>query len=128
MHLSTVYRDNSLIKEYGFDMLENPTAEDVDFIQVRKEGAVFPYSDPYGSQIQMANILEEESKQYKYTNKEQIQQILDSIVCDKLYWQVNDYADLFDKRYSIEIRFNKNDQDTDNAYKFIKGQIPSFVN
>lgn len=118
----------ALIKEYGFDMLENPTAEDVDFIQVRKESAVEPYRrDPYGNQLIMADILEEESKQYKYTDKEQIQQILDSIVCDRFYWQVNNYADLFDKKYSIEIRFNKNDVETYNVYKFIKGQIPSFV-
>lgn len=118
----------ALIKEYGFDMLQNPTAEDVDFIQVRKEIAVEPYRrDPYGNQLIMSDILEEESRQYKYTDKDQIQQILDSIVCDRLYWQVNNYADLFDKKYSIEIRFNKNDVETYNVYKFIKGQIPSFV-
>lgn len=119
----------ALIKEYGFDMLENPTAEDVDFIQVRKEGAVSPYSDQYGNPITMTDILlEEETKQYKYTDKEQIQQILENIVCDRFYWQIHNYADLFEKRYSIEIQFNQNGQDNYNGYKFIKGQIPSFVN
>lgn len=119
----------ALIKEYGFDMLENPTAEDVDFIQVRKEGAVSPYSDQYGNPITMTDILlEEETKQYKYTDKEQIQQILENVVCDRFYWQIHNYADLFEKRYSIEIQFNQNGQDNYNGYKFIKGQIPSFVN
>ncbi len=114
----------ALIKEYGFDMLENPTAEDVDFIQVRKKDVVSSSNGSYKNQT----MMEDESKQYEFTDKEQIQQILDSIICDRFYWPIKDYADLFDERYSVEIRFKKNDHDTYNIYQFIKGQVPSFIN
>ncbi len=111
----------ALIKEYGFDMLENPTSEDVELIRLTKEKTTSSYNN-----LPMADSeLDDETKEY--TDKEQIQQILDNIINERFYWYPN-YGDLFDHCYFIEIRYAKNDRNnSDSNYLFITGQIPAFI-
>ncbi|GFI21490.1 hypothetical protein IMSAGC011_00260 [Lachnospiraceae bacterium] len=111
----------ALIKEYGFDMLENPTSEDVELIRLTKEKTTSSYNN-----LPMADSeLDDEPKEY--TDKEQIQQILDNIINERFYWYPN-YGDLFDHCYFIEIRYAKNDRNnSDSNYLFITGQIPAFI-
>ncbi len=122
----------ALIQEYGFDILENPTAEEIEFIQVQKEEVVSdPYYryDPYYNTYNDMAVKEsiQKADPVEYTDKEQIQQILDNIISDKFNWQINGYADLLDSQYSIEIRFKKNNPNVYNCYRFIKGQVPAFI-
>lgn len=111
----------ALIKEYGFDMLENPTSEDVELIRLTKEKTTSSYNN-----LPMADSeLDDETKEY--TDKEQIQQILDNIINERFYRYPN-YGDLFDHCYFIEIRYAKNDRNnSDSNYLFITGQIPAFI-
>ena len=84
-----------------------------------------PYYNTYNDMAVKESI--QKADPVEYTDKEQIQQILDNIISDKFNWQINGYADLLDSQYSIEIRFKKNNPNVYNCYRFIKGQVPAFI-
>ncbi|MDE7477050.1 MAG: hypothetical protein K2M91_03715, partial [Lachnospiraceae bacterium] len=118
----------ALLRTYGFDMEEKMTADDVESISVY--GNVYNGKPSYyrGAPLEkaMAYDTSVEDSTIKYTDKEQIQQILDSVINDRFSWQLGDFADYFDDQYNIEVRFMVDDN-TYSSYRFIKGQIPDFV-
>ena len=66
--------------------------------------------------------------EYEYTDKEQIQQILDSVVSSGFSWNIRQYADLFDDRYIVDIQLEKRDRNNSSSYQqFIKGKLPAFI-
>lgn len=116
----------ALLREYGFDMEETLTADDVEMIRVRKN--VYSGSSRYVTESVPYIYMDDEAETVaaEYTDKEQIQQILDSIVSDGLSWQVSGFANYLDKQYYIEIRYDTEDS-TYSDYSFIEGKIPDFV-
>lgn len=116
----------ALLREYGFDMEETLTADDVEMIRVRKN--VYSGSSRYvtGSVPYIYMDDEAETDAAEYTDKEQIQQILDSIVSDGLSWQVSGFANYLDRQYYVEVRYDTEDS-TYSDYSFIEGKIPDFV-
>lgn len=120
----------ALLKEYGFDMEEKLTADDVESIRVKKilDNSAY-YQGPYYNSHEVLNLTSidtEEDDAVEYTDKEQIQQILDSVISDGLSWKINSYADIFDRQYTVEINSNS-DGNTYSFHIFIKGQIPDFI-
>ena len=77
----------ALIKEYGFDMEEKLTPDEIEYITV-----IGPHIDS-----QKMDVSVDESQKTKYTDKEQIQQILDNIINDDFFWQTAQYANYYDK-------------------------------
>lgn len=127
----------ALIKDYGFDMLEHPTAEDVELVRVRSindDPYAYghfnhsPYRGAYSGINNTYDIQEDKTVEYEYTDKEQIQQILDSVVSGGFSWNIRQYADLFDDRYIVDIQLEKRDRNNSSSYKqFIKGKLPAFI-
>ncbi|MDE6056007.1 MAG: hypothetical protein K2G55_20145, partial [Lachnospiraceae bacterium] len=101
-------RTIALLREYGFDMEKELTVDDVATISVRKNNDV-------------------ETDVAAYTDREQIQQILDSVISEEFSWDISSFAGFFDKQYSVLIYFDAEDSRHSNYYRFIKGHIPDFV-
>lgn len=110
----------ALLKEYGFDMEEKLTAEAVEAIEVTKD--IYDYEVQY---VQESTYAKEPKKE-EYTDKEQIQQILDNIVYDRFGWKVQNYNDFADHSYTVVIKF-KEEGTCQFTHSFIKGQIPDFI-
>lgn len=74
----------ALLKEYGFDMEGTLTAEDVKSISVTKNYDEIHSSDSAYSAYTATGVWvdTQETSAVEYTDKRQIQQILDSMVCD----------------------------------------------
>ena len=69
-----------------------------------------------------------ESEEVEYTDKEQIQQILDSIISDRVIWMAMDYTDFFEPQYSVHIEYEQKDFNKSGvSYRFIKGKMPPFI-
>lgn len=105
----------ALIKEYGFDMEEKLTPDEIEYIIV-----IGPHIDS-----QKMDVSVDESQKTKYTDKEQIQQILDNIINDDFFWQTAQYANYYNKKYTINVRAVEDGSSF--QYKFIKDQIPDFI-
>lgn len=115
----------ALLKEYGFDMEEKITAEEVEAIEVTDNTQDYEaYYDHYAQGAM--TYAESESITTEYTDKEQIQQILDSIVYDGFTWQVWNYNNFADDSYTVVIRL-ENEGTSQLTHSFIKGQIPEFI-
>lgn len=119
----------ALLKEYGFDMEGTLTAEDVKSISVTKNYNEIHSSDSAYSAYTATGVWvdTQETSAVEYTDKRQIQQILDSMVCDVFSWPISYYADFFDTQYTIEM----NMEDTKDAFpyfhRFIIGKKPNFI-
>lgn len=116
----------ALLKKYGFDMEERLTADDVEKIIVQKND----YDDSAHAISESVAYIEDpaaETDTVEYTDKEQIQQILDSVISEEFSWNISDFAVFFDKQYTIVIRFDMEDCRRSDYYCFIKGKIPDFV-
>lgn len=112
----------ALLREYGFDMEEKLTADDVKEIQVQR---VYDDSDdPFGNMDYQVATPEEDT--IEYTDPEQIQQILDNIINAGYLWEISSFADYFDDQYNISVQYYVEDG-VSSYYYFIKGQIPDFV-
>ncbi len=101
-------RTIALLREYGFDMEEKLTADDGATISVQKNN--------YG-----------ETDIVSYTDREQIQQILDNVISEEFSWDISSFAGFFDKQYTVLIHFDAEDSRHSNYYCFMEGQIPDFV-
>lgn len=125
----------ALIREYGVDMQEKLNAQDVAMVSVHKEGDSsnsLIYRSPYNtfnSFIRRRTVYTDvDSEETEYTDKEQIQQILDSIVSDRVIWMATDYTDFYEGQYRVEIEYEKKDfSNSSISYRFIKGKMPSFI-
>lgn len=95
----------ALLRTYGFDMNEKLTADDVKEIRVQKTS---------------------EEEAVEYTDKEEIQQILDNIVNDGYSWQIGSFTDYSDKDYIVKVIYHTQDS-VSSYYCFVKGQVPDFV-
>ena len=62
----------------------------------------------------------------EYTDKEEIQQILDSAICEGYSWKINSFANFYDDLYLLNVRYNVEDSNF-SSYRFIRGQIPDFI-
>lgn len=119
----------ALLKEYGFDMEGTLTAGDVKSISVTKNYDEIHSSDSAYSAYTATGVWvdTQETSAVEYTDKRQIQQILDSMVCDVFSWPISYYADFFDTQYTIEM----NMEDTKDAFpyfhQFIIGKKPNFI-
>lgn len=110
----------ALLREFGFDMEENLTADDVESVSVQKN---LDYS--HFQNDSMSYMVSEEDT-IEYTDKKQIQQILDHMVSNGFTGEIGSFADYYDRQYYIKVKYNVEDGlNTD--YCFIKGQIPEFV-
>lgn len=112
----------ALLKEYGFDMEEKLTADDVKEIQVEK---VYDASD-YLSEDTAYQVTTSEAETVEYTDKEQIQQILDSVINSSYLWEISSFADYIDNQYDIRVIYHVEDG-VSSYYRFVRGQIPDFV-
>lgn len=101
----------ALLQEYGFDMEEKLTADDVDSIKV------YDYTN---------DATESEAYMTEYTDKEQVQQLLDNLVSDGLSHQIDHFAVYLDKQYDVEIRYHV-EHGTYFCYCFIEEKVPDFV-
>ena len=121
-HVSSSYSDEmivypqftgtiALLREYGFDMEEKLTAEDVGSVILRTHAS---------------HASEGENDAVEYTDKEQIQQILDSIVSDGLVNPVIRFTDLYDERYDIDVQYNA-ENGIKYYYRFLRSKLPDFV-
>lgn len=74
----------ALLKEYGFDMEGTLTAEDVKSVSVTKNYDEMHSSDSAYSAYTATGVWVDtrETNAVEYTDKGQIQQILDNMVCD----------------------------------------------
>ena len=70
--------------------------------------------------------VEKEILANRMAYKEQIQQILDSIVSDGFSWELSSFATYFDRQYFVTVRYGVKEA-IFSDYVFIKGQIPDFV-
>lgn len=102
----------ALLREYGFDMEEKLTADSVESVIIRDDTDYNTDEDG----IDMA----------EYTDKEQIQQLLDNLVNDGITSQVLSFADYLDRQYDVEVVFNIDDS-AYYHYRFFKGKVPEFV-
>ena len=109
----------ALLRAYGFDMEEKLMADDVEMISVQRQYDHLQYKDSSTSYM----LSTEEAE---YTDKEQIQQILDSIVSDGFSWELGSFATYFDRQYFVTVRYGVKEA-IFSDYVFIKGQIPDFV-
>ncbi len=96
-------------------MEEKLTPDEIEYITV-----IGPHIDS-----QKMDVSVDESQKTKYTDKEQIQQILDNIINDDFFWQTAQYANYYDKKYTINVRTAEDGSSF--QYKFIKDQIPDFI-
>ena len=118
----------ALLKEYGFDMEEKLTAEDVKSVSVTKnydetqtDGSVqSTYSTGEWGEAYEKNVVE-------YTDKKQIQQILDSIVSDSFSWSIGYYTDFFDEQYTIELNMEDSKDELPYFHCFVSGKKPEFI-
>ncbi|MDE5699592.1 MAG: hypothetical protein K2I96_19650 [Lachnospiraceae bacterium] len=124
----------ALLKEYGFDMEERLTADDIETISVRKNNYGTTQSYLYDTSSRFASesvsyIADSvaETDTVEYTDKEQIQQILGSVISEEYSWDISSFADFFDTQYTIVISFDAEDNRRSNYYYFIEGQKPDFV-
>lgn len=119
----------ALLREYGFDMEEKLTAEDVESVRVELNDVVPPTYFSSLSGIERAESVYEtdleESEVQEYTDKEQIQQILDSVVKTEFMWGIKGFTDCFDHQYRLGIILKA--EDGLPYYFFIKGEIPDFI-
>lgn len=119
----------ALLNEYGFDMEGKLTAEDVKSVSVTKNYDEIHSSDSvYSAYTSMGVWVDtQETNAVEYTDKKQIQQILDSMVCDVFSWPISYYADFFDTQYTIEMHM----EDTKDAFpyfhRFVNGKKPNFI-
>ncbi len=109
----------ALLRAYGFDMEEKLMADDVEMISVQRQYDHLQYKDSSTSSMLSTDEVE-------YTDKEQIQQILDSIVSDGFSWELSSFATYFDRQYFVTVRYGVKEA-IFSDYVFIKGQIPDFV-
>ena len=109
----------ALLRAYGFDMEEKLMANDVEMISVQRQYDHLQYKDSSTSSMLSTDEVE-------YTDKEQIQQILDSIVSDGFSWELSSFATYFDRQYFVTVRYGVKEA-IFSDYVFIKGQIPDFV-
>lgn len=126
----------ALLKEYGFDMEKKLMAADVESIRVQKHAAAAVTDEYYvGTPVDTAQPLDSgwdipadaaKEESVKYTQA-QIQQILDNVVSEGVCsWKMNQFAGYIDDLYTIDIRYHTQDG-TNSNYRFIKGQIPAFI-
>lgn len=122
----------ALLKEYGFDMEEKITAEEVKDISVTRNNDASGRKYCYGDETNVPYVSisssygETDENQKEYTDKEQIQQILDSVVSSVFSWGISQYTDFFDNQYYIYIGTDIDDSNFA-GYYFIKEQIPDFI-
>lgn len=111
----------ALLKEFGFDMERTLTAEEVQSVTVTNDNKGGNYTYPAAT-TEMP--VEEE-----YTDKEQIRQILDSVVNGDILWEIYDYAQFIDMEdgYRVNINSGAKDVYSSGSYRFIKGKMPGFV-
>lgn len=123
----------ALLKGYGFDMEEKLTADEVESVTVTEtydhsNDAYYSGSySGYGSYgLTSVSVETADTNETEYTDKEQIQQILDNVVNDGFSWPICSYAAFFDKNYTINIR-SEADGVTYSCHSFIAGRIPDFI-
>ncbi|MDE6362928.1 MAG: hypothetical protein K2O40_05950 [Lachnospiraceae bacterium] len=122
----------ALIKEYGVDMQEKPNVEDVALIRVNDED-MYPSSylhrSPYDIYEAKSEVYsDEENEEAEYSSKEQVQQILDSIISDGVVWMAKGYSNFYENQYVVNIQYKKKDLSNLNvSYHFVKGKIPAFI-
>lgn len=124
----------ALLREYGFDLDERLTANDVETISVRKneydtKPSYYYHAASRNSVAESVDYMADSSEPdpVEYTDKEQIQQILDCIVSDGLsLWQISSFANYLDKQYIVGVEYNVDDS-VYSSYYFIEGQLPDFV-
>ena len=125
----------ALIREYGVDVQEKLKAEDVALVSVQNNGYSsnsLIYRSPYNTFnpfVRRTTVYTDvESEEVEYTDKEQIQQILDSIISDRVIWMAMDYTDFFEPQYSVHIEYEQKDFNKSGvSYRFIKGKMPPFI-
>jgi len=124
----------ALLKEYGFDMNGQITADDVASITVHDHNfddydteMLYSERDIFTVEETVFTSYMEELINTKYTDKEEIQQILDSILSADWYWLVSEYAEFYETRYSVYIEYEKEDDADYYGYLFKKGCVPNFV-
>ncbi|MDE7324084.1 MAG: hypothetical protein K2N73_15500 [Lachnospiraceae bacterium] len=119
----------ALLKEYGFDMEGKLTAEDVESISVTKHYDESQYADSGYSAYSALGVWVDNSKTdaVEYTDKKQIQQILDSIICDAFSWSISYYTDFFDSQYTIEINAEDSKDAIPFFHRFVNGKKPDFI-
>lgn len=124
----------ALLREYGFDMEERLTSDNVESISVQKNDPVIEqtYFHHASSYFVSGNISDMavpvvETDTVEYTDKGQIQQILDSVISEEFSYDIDSFAGFFDRQYTVLLTFDADDNKRSNYYCFIKGQIPDFV-
>jgi len=111
----------ALLKENGFDIYETFSADDVNHIVVtymkELEADEETYSYKTCEYIEIADIFD----------KEQKQQILDSILDMSLNSQTCRYTDFYDEQFDVTIYMDEQDDGIPRAYRFKKDMVPQFL-
>lgn len=123
----------ALLKEYGFDMEERITAEDVAYAVVydnrvddQGEGTSYDVSidGAYAYTVETSETTSE--KITEYTDKAQIQQILDSIYRREICYSLRRFASYDDNTYKVYLHLEDKDRPV-SSYNIRKGEAPDFI-
>lgn len=111
----------ALLAENGFDIYETFTSDEIDHILITyiDKREVYEETHSYTTQkyIEIADLYD----------KEQKQQILDSILNPSLNWQVNTYTDFPDEDFEVNIYIDTKDKAIRKNYQFQKDMVPQFI-
>ena len=95
-----------------------------------KEIRVMNYYPGHDLETESLNDIDGDvsSKEMVYTDEEQIARILESSVCGDYYNQWQDFDELYNGQYNIEIITNSGSRNSSPVYyTFYKGKVPDFV-
>lgn len=107
----------ALLKENGFDVYATIPLEDILYIEVEYyRDAEDDDGYPYCESVDLGKIYD----------KEQQQNILDSIYTTEYSWQISSYADFFDEDFGVRVGISSNDGVVE-EYRFKNGMVPDFI-
>lgn len=110
----------ALLKEYGFDMEATIHLDEVSGICVTKNE-----NRAVAGQSSTETTIPEDLT-IEYTDKEEIQQILNCILRGDLYWPIQNYTNFYDTRYDVYLKHEDYVSDL-YKYYFKIGEIPEFI-
>ncbi len=130
----TVYKNFTntieVLKKYG---IYSEDTLDVEYIENVCVTNYYPGIDISGmdeDQLNSLSVNSDDSKQVVYTDRDQIEQILECTKWGGAHGQWFDYSEVFDDQYGAEITMNKpiDRYGTNTVYiNFLSGKVPEFV-
>ncbi|MCR5558016.1 MAG: DUF6449 domain-containing protein [Butyrivibrio sp.] len=116
-----------VLKKYG---IYSENTLDVEYIENVCVTNYYPGIDISGMDQEQLSELDVKSKEFTYTDPEQIKEILTNACANGYYGRWFDYHNHFDNQYGIEVNLSRPvDQygTTSAYYEFLLGKVPEFV-